>query len=183
MSYNFNKFEEKIENTTNRLKEKYSGIRTGRANPAILDGINVELYGSMLPINQSATISIEDARTIRITPWDKNNLKIIEKAIVDSNIDLAISDDGESVRISFPELTSERREQLVKILKEKMEDARVSIRGHRDEVWSDIKKMEKDGEISEDDKFSLKDKMEEITEDANKNLEEITKKKEEDIRK
>jgi len=163
------------------LKEEYSGLRTGRANVAVLDSVKVDSYGSLMPINQVANVAVEDAKTIRIVPWDQSQTKNIEKAIVDSNLGLSVNTDDKGLRVIFPELTSERREQLIKVAKQKLEDARISLRQERDEVWDDIQKQEKDGDISEDDKFRMKDEMQKIVDDTQKVLEEMAQKKETEI--
>lgn len=181
MNYDFSNFESRLKEVGEWLDKELTTLRTGRATPAILDGVKIESYGSKLPINQVANVGIEDARTIRITPWDKNQISAIEKAITDSNLGLSVSSSDAGVRVSFPELTEERRKTLVKVLKDKLEEARISLRGSRDEIWEDIQKKEKDGEITEDDKFRLKDKMQELIDKTQKNLEEKAKKKEGEI--
>lgn len=182
MNYDFSELKQNIEDTKNWLKKEYAGVRAGKANPTILDGVQVELYGSMIPINHAATITNEDARTIKVTPWDQSQLKNIEKAIVDANLDVSVSDDGKSVRLSFPELTTERREKLIKVVKNKLEDAKVGLRQHRDETWSDIQQKYQNSEISEDDKYNFKEEIEKIVSKEQEELEEIEKKKEEEIR-
>lgn len=181
MAYNFGELKTNVEGVQEWLQKEYLGIRTGRATPALLDGILVESYGSKLPINQVATVGVEDARTLRITPWDASQVKEIEKAIVDANLGISVSTDEAGSRVSFPELTAERREMLVKLLKDKLEDARISMRSERDKVWSDIQKQQNDGEISEDEKFNYKDEMQKIIDDSTKKLEELASKKETEI--
>lgn len=183
MNYDFSELKQNIEETKNWLKKEFSGIRAGKANPAILDEVRVELYGSMMPINHAATITTEDARTIKVTPWDQSQLKNIEKAIVNADLDVSVSDDGHSVRLSFPELTTERRENLIKVIKNKLEEARIGLRQHRDDTWSDIQKKHQDKEINEDDKYNLKEEMEEIVSKGQEELNEIANKKEEEVRK
>ena len=158
-----------------------SGVRTSRAAPAILDGILVESYGTRMPISQVAAVAVEDARTLRIAPWDSSLGKEIEKAVMLANLGLSVGMDERGVRISFPELTSERRVELLKLAKEKLEDARMRLRAARDEVWSDIQKKEKEGAISEDDKFRFKDEMEKKVKASNEQFDEILKRKEKEI--
>ncbi len=167
MAYDFKPFEKRIAEITDRLGKELGSVRTGRAGPAILDGVQVESYGSRVPINQVAGISIEDARTLRIAPWDMSLSKEIEKAITVANLGLSVGADEKGVRVFFPELTAERRVSLLKIAKEKVEEIRTALRLARDEVWSDIQKQEKDGVITEDDKFKSKEEMQKRVDAAN----------------
>jgi len=157
------------------------GIRTGRATPAILDSIQVESYGTRVPVNQIANISVEDARTLRIAPWDMSNAKEIEKAITVANLGLSVGMDEKGVRVFFPELTSERRAQLLKLAKEKVEEMRTSVRVARDEVWSDIQKQEREGKMPEDDKFRAKEDMQKRVDAANKNFDDALVRKEKEM--
>lgn len=181
MAYNFNSFKQSNIDLLEWLKREYSTIRTGRATPAILDGVMVEAYGSLMPINQLANISVEDARMIRITPWDATQTKAVEKGIVASGLGLSVTDDGKGLRVMFPELTSDRRTALMKIAKQKLEDARVSLRGEREKVLKDIETQEKAGTISEDDKFRLKTELQKMIDDAGRLLDELLSKKEKEI--
>lgn len=181
MTYDFKPFDKKIAEVVERLQKELSGVRTGRATPAILDGVQVESFGSRMPINNVATVSVEDARTLRITPWNMSDGKEIEKAITVANLGLSVGMDEKGVRVFFPELTSERRTQLLKLSKEKVEDARASLRQARDEVWSDIQKQEKDKKMSEDDKFRAKDEMEKRVKAANKQFDDALARKEKEI--
>ena len=180
--YNFTSFKKSVAEVANWLRKEYQGIRTGRATPALLDNVFVEVYGSRMPITQTATVTVEDARSLRVTPWDLANVKAIERAVADANIGVSASADDRGVRVSFPELTSERRESLLKIARAKLEDARVSLRGERDKVWHDIQERERAGEMGEDDKFRAKDEMQKIVDAANEELEDIAEKKEKEIR-
>ena len=181
MAYDFKPFEKRIADLTDRLGKDLSGIRTGRATPMILDGIMVESYGTRMPINQVANIGVEDARTLRITPWDASQGKEIEKAITVANLGLSVGSDETGVRVFFPDLTADRRTQLVKLAKEKVEDARAALRGARDEVWSDIQKKERDGDISEDDKFRFKEEMQKRVDAANAAFDDALARKEKEI--
>lgn len=181
MSYNFQNLKLKTKEVEEWLSKEFSGIRTGRATPLLLDGVNVEVYGTHMPVNQLANVSIEGARSLRVTPYDKGTLKEIEKALIKADLGVGVAVDEDGIRISFPELTSERREQLIKLAKSKLEDARQTIRSEREKVWSDIQKQEKEGGMSEDDKFRSKEEMQKIIDDANKNLEEHFEKKEKEI--
>jgi ribosome recycling factor len=181
MSYDFKGFEKRIKEIEEKLGKELGGVRTGRAGPAILDGIQVESYGTRMPINQVANILVEDARTLRIAPYDSSAAKEIEKAITLANLGLSVGMDEKGVRVFFPELTSERRVQLVKLAKEKVEEIRTTLRMARDEVWSDIQKLEKDGKMPEDDKFRAKEEMQKRVDAANKNFDEALARKEKEI--
>ncbi len=182
MTYDFTALKSKLIGVHEWLAKEYTGIRTGRAAPALVDSIQIDAYGSRMPLKQSASVSVEDARTLRITPYDASQVKEVERAISTADLGVGISSDGASVRVSFPELTAERRETLIKLAKDKLEEARTSVKGARDEVWSDLQKQERDGEISEDEKFTGKDAMQKIVDDANKDLDALFTKKETEIR-
>lgn len=181
MAYDFKPFEKRIAEIADRLGKELSGVRTGRATPAILDGIQVESYGTRMPLNQVANIAVEDARTLRVAPWDASVSKEIEKAITVANLGLSIGVDEKGVRVSFPELTSERRVGLLKLAKEKVEDSRTALRVARDEVWSDIQKLEREGAMPEDDKFRSKDEMQKRVDAANKAFDDMLVRKEKEI--
>ncbi|MBA3733195.1 ribosome recycling factor [Patescibacteria group bacterium] len=181
MQYNFTEFKQNIKETEEWLKREFGTIRTGRASPAILDGVKVEAYGSDMPISQLANISVEDARMIRITPWDMTIAKAIEKAIVTSDLGLSVALDEKGLRVMFPELTSDRRSSLIKIAKQKLEDARVTLRTERERVIKDIDRLEKEGGMSEDEKFRFKAELQKFLDDAGRGLEEIFSKKEKEI--
>ncbi len=178
MNYNFSVLEEKLVGAKEWLAREYSGLRTGRASPAILDGILVSAYGSMMPLKQVANIGIEDARTLRVSAWDASIVKDIERAIVAGNLGVGTNADSSGLRIIFPELTAERREQLVKVAKHKLEEARTAIRIARDEAWKDIQEKERASGITEDDKFQLKDELQKKVDTANDGLEKAFGKKE-----
>lgn len=181
MAYDFKAFEGRIKEITERLTKELSGVRTGRAAPAILDGIQIESYGTRVPLNNVANLSIEDARTLRIAPWDMSQAKEIEKAITVANLGVSVGMDERGVRVFFPELTGERRTALVKLAKERVEEVRISLRGARDEVWSDIQSMEKDGLMPEDDKFRAKEEMQKRVDTANAKFDEALERKEKEI--
>ncbi|MGC9602229.1 MAG: ribosome recycling factor [Minisyncoccia bacterium] len=181
MAYDFKTFDKKIADITERLGKELASVRTGRAGPAILDGVLVESYGTRVPITQVANISIEDARTLRIVPWDKALAKEIEKAITSANLGLSVGVDEKGVRVFFPELTSERRVSLLKLAKEKVEEMRTSLRSVRDEVWSDIQKLERDGKMPEDDKFKAKYDMQKRVDAANAAFDTALARKEKEI--
>lgn len=181
MTYDFSQFKKKIKDLEEWLKRELSQIRTGRASPALLDGIKVEAYGVMTALNQIGSMGIEDARTLRLTLWDPSQAKAVEKAIMLANIGVAVAVDDKGIRVSFPELTSDRRTSIVKIAKEKVEQGKITLRKLRDEVWDDIQKKEKQGGMGEDEKFRFKTEMEKLVQEANKMLEEQGSKKEKEI--
>ena len=153
------------------LDKEFSTIRTGQATPTLLDGVRVESYGSMLPLNQVGSVGIEDARTLRISPWDATQVMAVEKAIADANLGLSVMADSSGVRVIFPELTGERRQQLVKLAKSKLEDARVSVKAVRDDIMKAIDAAEKSGDMSQDDKFTQKEEAQKLVDAANRALE------------
>jgi ribosome recycling factor len=171
--YNFSPFKEKTKEVENWLAKEFSVLRTGRAAPSILDAVQVEAYGGRMNVRELATVLIEDARTIRVEPWDKTQTKNIEKAIIASNLGLSVNSDEKGLRITFPELTSERREQLAKVAKQTLEEARVTLRALRDKTWEEIQAKEKEGGMGEDDKFRFKDELQKLVDAANNNLEQL----------
>ena len=179
--YNFSKLNERIKEVHEWLGRELGGLRSGRATPAILDGVQVESYGTKMPIKHLATISLEDARTLRITPFDSAVSKDIEKAITASNLGLSVSADDKGVRVHFPELTSERRDALMKVAKEKLEAARITARKIRDEILKDIEAKEKEGGMGGDEKFRLKKELDKMSEAENKKLQEAFERKEKEI--
>ncbi|MCI0619694.1 ribosome recycling factor [Candidatus Wolfebacteria bacterium] len=179
--YDFKTLKTKIAETEEWLKKELMTIQTGRATPAILDGVLVDSYGTKVHVNQVANITTEDARTLRIVPWDKDSIRAIETAIRDADMGLGVSVDDQGVQVGFPELTTETREKFVKLVRDKVEDAKIALRNVRDEVWSDIQRKEKAGDIGEDDKFRFKDKMEKIVKEGNETLGGLAERKEKEI--
>jgi ribosome recycling factor len=167
-----------IPDTTKRLDEvndwlqkEYAGIRTGQANPGLLDSVKVESYGTYVTLQQVGSLSIEDARTLRLSLWDTSQIRAVEKALQDADLGVSVAADSAGVRIIFPELTSERRAQLLKLAKSKLEDARVSVKAARDEAMKELERQFKAGEVSEDEKFTLKEKIQKSVDDCNSKLE------------
>ncbi len=181
MSYNFSKLNEKAKEVHEWLGKELGGLRSGRATPAVLDAVLVESYGSKMPIKHVATIALEDARSLRIVPFDTAVSKEIEKAITQANLGLSVSVDDSGVRVSFPELTSERRVALMKVAKEKLEAARIHMRQIRDEIIKDIEAKEKEGGMGEDEKFRLKKELDKMSEAENKKLQDAFDRKEREI--
>jgi len=178
-----NDFESRLKTIIDWLTSEYGGIRTGQATPALLDGVKVESYGSLMAVNQVASVGVEDSRTIRISPWDASVIKSIEGAIRDADLGVSVVVDSSGLRVIFPELTGERRVQLLKLAKSKLEEARVSVRSARDEMMKDIDKKEKDGDISEDEKFTRKAAVQERVDAANRTLDGLYDKKETEVNK
>lgn len=181
MTYDFSNLKKRGEEIKEWFKNETTSLRTGRANPALVENIMVESYGSRTPLKHIASISTEDARTLRISPWDVSSIKSIETAISVSNLGAQPIADGQSVRISLPDLTDERRKLLVKNLSAKLEDSRISLRQERDKIWKDIQEKEKNGEISEDEKFRFKDELQKTVDNISAALEDIAKIKEREI--
>ena len=173
----------KTHETKEWLQKEYAAIRTGQASPALLDGIKVESYGSFMPLNQIGSIGIEDARTLRVTPWDSSQVTAIEKAIREADLGISIVTDSAGLRAIFPELTVDRREQLLKLAKSKLEDARIAVRALRDEAMKSIEKAEKSNEISEDEKFTQKESIQSAIDTANRELEQLFTSKEQELKK
>ncbi len=172
---------EAFENGIFSLKNELAKIRTGRANPAVLDGIFVEAYGSRMPIAQVATINIPEPRLITIQPWDKSLFSAIEAAIREANIGLNPANDGNVIRLGVPPLTEERRIQIVKTVNQKAEESRIRIRSIREDVWKRIQTAEENGDISEDDKFRGKEALQKLIDEYNEKIEAIRMKKEAEV--
>lgn len=172
---------EKMEKSVDAFKVELSKVRTGRASLAILDGINVDAYGSAMPLNQVGTLTIPESRLIAIQPWDPQMLPAIEKAILKSDIGLNPVNDGKIIRLNIPMLTEERRKELVKNVKKIAEDFRVAIRNARRDAIETLKKQKKDKEISEDDLFKLQDEAQAETDSYIKQIDEATASKEKEV--
>mgnify|MGYP000665037531 FL=1 len=177
MAYDFSKFKAKVKETEEWLKKELANVRTGRASAAILDSIKIESYGSMVPISQVGNIGTEDARSLRIVPWDMSQVKEIEKAITVANLGVGITVDDKGLRVIFPELTGERRIQITKIAKDKVEEARKTLRMHRDDVMKDMQAKE----LPKDDMFRAKNDAQKIVDEGNKALDALLAKKEQEI--
>ena len=163
------------------LKKELKRLRTGRASLAILDGIRVDYYGTLTPLNQMATLAVPESRLITIQPWDVSVIKDIEKAILKSDLGLTPSSDGKIIRISIPQLTEERRKELVKVVHKICEDYKVSVRNIRRDSNDLLKSMKKDGEITEDDAFKSQEQVQKITDEHIKLIDECYQEKEKEI--
>lgn len=175
------KAEEKMAKTIHVLKSDLATMKAGRANPTILDRVEVEYYGSMMPINQVANVSAPEPRIILIQPWEKSTLKAIEKAILKSDLGLNPTNDGSVIRLLIPELTEETRKNLVKQVKKSGEDAKVAVRSIRREANDKIKALKKDGTISEDDLKKNEDDIQKKTDNFIKEIDKIVETKEKEI--
>ncbi len=171
----------KMDKAIEAFKKELDRVRTGRATPALLDGITVDYYGTLMPLNQVASISVPESRLLTIQPWDANILPDIEKAILKSELGLTPTNDGKIVRIAVPPLTEERRKDLVKLVKKMAEEARVAIRNIRRDAIEKLKAQKKNKEISEDDMYKLQDKVQEITDEHIKEVDKILSEKEKEI--
>lgn len=180
-SFDFSSLDTHIQETEAWLVRELSTIRTGRATPVILDSIRPEIYGSRTPINQVASVTIEDARTLRIIPWDKSVTKILEKAIQDADLGVGVGSDDQGLRVSFPELTAERRTMLLKVANDKLEQARVTLRGHRADAIKALEAAEKEGGMSKDDAARFKEDIQKRIDKGNEALAALGKKKEQEI--
>ncbi|HIZ11544.1 MAG TPA: ribosome recycling factor [Candidatus Eubacterium faecavium] len=177
----FKKTKERMNKCLDSLERDYKAIRAGRANPAVLDRITVDYYGTPTYINQMAAVSVPEPRMLMIQPWDASTLKEIEKAINTSDIGINPSNDGKVIRLVFPALTEERRKELVKDVSKRAEEAKVAVRNVRRDAMDDIKKLKKNNEITEDDLKDGEKKLQNITDDFVKQIEEMEKKKETEI--
>lgn len=170
-----------MEKALEHLSFELGKLRTGRATPSLVEDIKVDYYGSKSPLKQIANINVPEPRQITIQPWDRGAITAIEAAIRESDLGLNPINDGILIRLIIPALTEERRRDLVKVLNAKIEEARISIRNTREDIWKDIQEMEKNGDIGEDDKFRAKDKLQAVVDEFNKRIEEVREKKEKEI--
>ncbi len=173
--------EQKMDKTVEAVERELAGVRTGRATPALLEPIKVDYYGSQLPINQVATISIPEPRLMVIAPWDPSALPAIEKAIMSSELGIMPQSDGKVIRLSIPPLTEERREELAKLVSRMAEDGRVAIRNIRREANERLDKLEKDEGVPEDDIKAAKKKVQELTDKHIEKIDEILERKVQEI--
>jgi len=172
---------ESMDKSISSLKSELKKVRTGRASLALLDGVKVDYYGTPTPLNQVASLSVPENRLITIQPWDVTVIKDIEKAILKSDLGLTPSNDGKIIRITIPQLTEERRKELVKIVSKISEDHKVAIRNIRRDSNELIKSLKKDGDVSEDDAFKAQEKVQKVTDEYIDSIEEIFKEKEKEI--
>ena len=178
----YDEYESKMKRTVEVLQSQYSAIRAGRANPSVLDQIRVEYFGAPTPINQIASISTPDPRTLMIQPWDASSLKPIEKAILTSDLGINPMNDGRFLRLVFPQPTEERRKELIKQVSKNAEEAKVAIRNIRRDAVEHFKSQKKKGEITEDDLTDTEKDLQKLTDTYTKELDKIAEKKELEIK-
>lgn len=171
----------RMEKTIDSLKNDFGSLRAGRAHTSLLDGIMVEAYGSMTPLAQVGTISVPDPRTLSVSVWDRGLAKSVEKAIMESDLGLNPSSDGQLIRIPIPPLSEERRKELSKVAGKYSEAAKVAVRNIRRDAMDEIKKMKKDNEISEDEEKKYENEIQKLTDEATKKVDEMLAQKEKDI--
>lgn len=181
MSYDKNEIQQLMNKAVEVLHKEFLGLRTGRASANLLDPVVVDLYGSKMPINQVGTVTVPEPRMLAVQVWDGSAVKSVEKAIRDSGLGLNPMPDGNTIRIPLPDLNEERRIELVKIAGKYAESARISVRNARKDGMDALKKMEKDGDISEDDHKRLSDEVQKMTDDHVGNIDKILADKEKDI--
>ena len=181
MAYDFSALEEKLAEAKDWLAREYQSLRTGRAAPALLDPVMVDAYGSRMPLKQVAQVGIEGARSLVVAPFDSSLLKDVERGIVTANLGLGTAVSGTTIRIIFPELTGERRLELIRAAKAKLEEARVAVRSARDLTWGAIQDEERAGSMREDEKFRLKSELQKKIDETNGSLETLFDKKEKEV--
>lgn len=179
--FSLNDLEGRMNKSIAALKEEFSGLRTGRANPSLLEPVMVDAYGSKMPLNQVATVAAADARLLTVQVWDKSMTQAVEKAIRESNLGLNPAAEGTLIRVALPELNEERRRDLTKVAHQYAEQGKVAIRHIRRDGMDVLKKQEKDGDIGQDDMHSLSDKVQKLTDDAVSEIDKLLAAKEADI--
>ena len=178
----YEEYENKMKKTIEVLQTQYSAVRAGRANPSILDQIKVEYYGTPTPINQIASISTPDPRTLVIQPWDASSLKLIEKALIASELGINPANDGRVIRLAFPQPTEERRKELIKQVGKFAEESKVAIRNIRRDAVESYKEQKKKSEITEDDLADTEKDLQKLTDNYIKDIDKVTEKKEAEIK-
>ncbi len=176
-----NECKEKMNKVIDSTKHKFTSIRAGRANVSMLDGIKVEQYGVMTPLNQIGSVSAPEARLLVIDPWDKSIIPAIEKAILTSNLGLTPNNDGRVIRLMIPELTADRRKEYVKLAKAEAENGKVAVRNVRKDMNNSLRKLEKDGEITEDELKKYEDEVQKSTDSTIKSIDQLLATKEKEI--
>jgi ribosome recycling factor len=172
---------ERMGKSVDSMRHEFGSVRTGRASPALLDRIAVEYYGTSTPLKQLATITAPEARQLTIQPYDKTSIKAIERAILESDVGLTPSNDGNLIRLAIPELTEERRKQLVKVVRHIAEEGRVAVRNIRRDIMHDLRELKEAGEAGSDDEHRAEQELQKLTDGRVKELEELLKHKEAEI--
>ncbi|HEV8255889.1 MAG TPA: ribosome recycling factor [Casimicrobiaceae bacterium] len=173
--------EQKMQKTVDALKHDYQKVRTGRAHTGLLDHIQVDYYGSMMPINQVANVTLADARTIAVQPWEKKMVQVVEKAIRDSDLGLNPATSGDVIRVPMPPLTEERRKELIKVVRHEAENARIAVRNIRRDTNEHLKKLLKDHEVSEDDERHAQVDVQKLTDRYIAEIDKVLQGKEADL--
>lgn len=181
MPIDLTKKESEFAKAVEHLKSELKTLRTGRASSQLVEHLEVEYYGAKTPLIQIAQIAVPEPRSITIQPYDKNALKDIEKAVQTSNLGINPINDGTYIRLNIPQMTEERRKELVKVVSQMVERARVTIRNIREELWKEIQREEKEGEISEDDKISAKEDMQKMVDKHNEEIKRLAEAKESEV--
>jgi len=176
-----NNAEAKMKKTVDALRSHLASIRTGRASPALVEHLHVEYYGTDMPLNQLANVSVPEARMLVIQPWDKGAIKAIEKAIQNSDLGLNPNNDGQVIRLAIPALTEQRRKDLVKLVKKEVEEQKVSLRNVRRDGLSDLKKLEQDKQIGEDEHKRAQEQLEQLMSQYTKQLDQLGQTKEQEV--
>jgi ribosome recycling factor len=172
---------EHMEKSVDATRSKFGSVRTGRATPHLLDRINVDYYGTATPLKQLATVSAPEARLLTVQPYDKSSIKNIERAILESDVGLTPNNDGQIIRLQVPELTEERRKELVKVVRNLAEEGRVAIRNIRRDVMHDLRELRDAGEAGSDDEHRAEEALQKLTDEKVKELDAVLKAKEEEI--
>jgi ribosome recycling factor len=172
---------ERMEKSVDAIRGEMGSVRTGRASPALLDRVNVDYYGAQTPLKQLATISASEARLLTVQPYDQNSIKAIEKAILESDVGLTPNNDGQLIRLAVPELTEERRREMVKVVHGIAEEGRVAIRNVRRDVMHDLRELKSEGEVGSDDEHRAEGELQKLTDDKIGELDSLMKHKEAEI--
>jgi ribosome recycling factor len=172
---------EHMEKSVESTRSKFQSVRTGRASPALLDRISVDYYGAVTPLKQLSTINAPEARLLTVQPYDKGSIKMIERAIMESDLGLTPNNDGAIIRLQIPELNEERRKQLVKVVRQMTEEGKIALRNIRRDVMHDLKELRDEGEAGADDEHRAEEALQKLTDDKVKELEAILKNKEAEI--
>jgi ribosome recycling factor len=172
---------ERMAKSVDATRNEFSTVRTGRASPHLLDRVNVDYYGTTTPLRQLANMSASEARLLTVTPYDKSSIKAIEKAIMESDVGLTPSNDGNVIRLTIPELTEERRKELVSVVRGIAEDGRVAVRNVRRDIMHDLRELKKDGDVGGDDEHRAEEALQKLTDERVHEIDELLKHKEQEI--
>jgi len=171
----------RMDKSVEAIRTEFGSVRTGRASPALLDRVNVDYYGAVTPLRQLATISASEARLLTVQPYDKNSIKAIEKAILESDVGLTPNNDGAVIRLQIPELTEERRKQMVKVVHGIAEEGRVAVRNIRRDVMQDLRELKSEGEVGSDDEHRAEQALQKLTDEKVSELDDLMRNKEAEI--